>query len=244
MMYELFSQFSRFLSEPFFNIASITTGIPLLSAFVLGIVGALAPCQFTSNIGAITIYGNQSLQKGVAWKEVFLFILGKIFVFTALGLLVWGLGQEFQSSLTAYFPWIRKLMGPFFILIGLYLIGFLKMYWTLNFGRVPKNLTKGKFGAFFMGISFSLGFCPTMFVLFFGSLMRLVLSTSYGVTLPSIFAIGTSIPLIITILIIWYLEIDKSVMKKKGRKIGVIVQKVAGVLMVFLGILDTITYWT
>jgi len=243
-MYELFSQISRFFSEPFINIASSTSGIPLLSAFVLGIVGALAPCQFTSNLGAITIFSNQSLQKGIAWKEVFSFILGKIFVFTGLGLLVWVLGQEFQSSLTSYFPWIRKLIGPFFILIGLYLIGFLKMYWTLHIGRVPEKLKKGKFGAFFMGISFSLGFCPTMFVLFFGSLMPLVISTSYGVTLPSIFAIGTSIPLIMTILIIWYLEIDKSVMKKKGRKIGFVVQKMAGVFMVLLGILDTITYWT
>lgn len=129
-MYDIFSQISRFLSEPFINIASSTTGIPLLSAFILGVVGALAPCQFTSNLGAIAIYGNQSLKKGIAWKKVTFFILGKIFVFSGLGLIVWMLGQEFQSTLTAYFPWIRKMIGPLFILIGLYMIGLLKMYWS------------------------------------------------------------------------------------------------------------------
>ncbi|NNU89882.1 sulfite exporter TauE/SafE family protein, partial [Anoxybacillus sp. CHMUD] len=30
---------------------------------------------------------------------------------------------------------------------------------------------------------------------------------------------------------------------KKGRQVGGIVQKTAGIVMVLLGILDTITYW-
>lgn len=60
-MYQVFSDISNFLSNPFFNLANQWEGIPLLSAFILGLVGALAPCQFTGNIGAITIYGNRSL---------------------------------------------------------------------------------------------------------------------------------------------------------------------------------------
>lgn len=56
---------------------------------LLGIVGTLAPCQLTGNISAITLYGNQSLQKRYAWKHILLFILGKIIAFTTLGLLVW-----------------------------------------------------------------------------------------------------------------------------------------------------------
>ncbi|OEH92360.1 sulfite exporter TauE/SafE family protein [Bacillus solimangrovi] len=243
-MYEFFSQISNFLSAPFINMSYGVKGIPLLSAFILGIIGALAPCQFTGNLGAITIYGNKSLQKEIVWKEVSLFIFGKIFVFSSLGFVVWLLGKEFQQSLIIFFPWIRKAIGPLLILIGLYLVGLFKMNWTVNFGKIPDKFINGKLGAFFMGVSFSLGFCPTMFVLFFISLMPIVLSTPFGAVLPTIFAIGTSLPLIIAVSLIWYFGIDGKSMKKRGRKFGKSVQFIAGIIMLLLGILDTLTYWT
>lgn len=244
-MYEFFSQISNILSQPFLTLRYSTSSIPILSAFILGIIGALAPCQFTGNLGAITIYGNKSIQKSMAWTEVFLFILGKIVVFSGLGLIVWLLGSEFQSTLTFYFPWIRRIVGPMLIFIGLFMIGLIKFRKSLSLGSIPDRfLRKGKLGSFLMGVSFSLGFCPTMFVLFFVTLMPMVLSVSYGVILPSIFAIGTSLPLIIAIFLIWYFELSGKLMKKKGRKLGSIVQKVAGWIMTILGILDTLTYWT
>lgn len=242
-MYSFLSQISNLLSQPFLNIANSTTAIPILSAFVLGIVGAMAPCQITGNLGAITLYSNQSLQKGIAWKELLLFILGKIIAFSGLGLIVWLMGKEIQSTLTLYFPWLRKLIGPILILVGLYLLGLFKMYWNVTLFKIPERfLKKGKIGSFLMGFGFSLAFCPTMFVLFFVTLMPLVYSTSYGVILPSIFAIGTSIPVIFFIFILWYLGFSGTLMKK-GRQAGRFVQKAAGIVMILLGILDTITYW-
>lgn len=98
-MYQLFSEISNLLSQPLINIGLNTASIPLLSAFVLGIVGAVAPCQFTGNLGAITVYVNQSLQKSVAWRGVFFFILGKIVVFTTFGLLIWFVGNEVKETL-------------------------------------------------------------------------------------------------------------------------------------------------
>lgn len=243
-MYQLFSQMSNFFSEPFINIGLSTTSIPILSAFVLGIVGALAPCQFTGNLGAITVYGNQSIQKNVAWKGILFFTLGKIIVFSSLGFLVWVVGSEVRFSLITYFPWIRKIVGPMFIIIGLFMLGIIKFHKTISFGSIPEKLQKkGNLGAFLMGVSFTLGFCPTMFTLFFITLMPMATSVSYGAVLPIIFAIGTSLPLIIAIVLIWYLGLGGSLIKKKGRKLGGIVQKLAGGFMIILGILDTITYW-
>jgi cytochrome c-type biogenesis protein len=243
-MYEFFTRISYSLSEPFFNVFYNVESIPLIAAFVLGLVGALAPCQFTGNLGAITLYGNRSLQKSIPWKEAIFFTLGKIVVFSSLGLLVWVLGQEFQQSLTQYFSWVRKGLGPLLILIGLFMIGIIKMNWTFSIGKLPERLFKqGNFGAFLMGASFSLGFCPTMFILFFVTLMPMVVSTSYGVVLPSIFAIGTSLPLLLALLFIWYFNFGGKVMKKKGRRLGYYVQRIAGWMMIILGILDTITYW-
>lgn len=235
---------SNYFSQPLINIGLSTKSIPILSAFILGLVGALAPCQLTGNLGAITVYGNKSIQKDLAWKEVLFFTLGKILVFSGFGLLVWILGREVQTALTVYFPWLRRIIGPMFIIIGLFLLGIIKFNKTIAIGRIPERLQqKGNLGAFLMGVSFTLGFCPTMFVLFFITLMPMAMSVSYGAFLPGIFAIGTSLPLIIAIFLMWYFELGSTYMKKKGRKLGSLIQKIAGVIMLVLGVLDTITYW-
>jgi cytochrome c-type biogenesis protein len=244
-MYEWFSQISQFLSQPFLSLKYATEGIPIVTAFILGIIGALAPCQFTGNLGAMTIYGNQSLQTRIAWTEMLFFIVGKMVVFTGLGLIVWMLGSEVQTNLTLIFPWVRKAFGPLLIFVGLFMIGIIKFRKTLTLGSIPERLLKkGKLGAFLLGVSFTLGFCPTMFILFFVTLMPITLSVSYGPILPTIFAIGTSLPLILAIILIWYFGLSGKLMKKSGRKLGTIVQKLAGAFMLILGILDTLTYWS
>ncbi|WP_249712858.1 sulfite exporter TauE/SafE family protein, partial [Bacillus cereus] len=63
--------------------------------------------------------------------------------------------------------------------------------------KLPPIVKEGNLGAFLMGASFSIAFCPTMFVLFCVWLMPIVASTSYGFILPSIFGVATAVPLII-----------------------------------------------
>lgn len=94
-----------------------------------------------------------------------------------------------------------------------------------------------------MGVMFSIAFCPTMFVLFFLSLIPTVISTSYGLILPAVFGVATSLPILIVLGVMEYLHVDRRSMKT-GRKIGSIVQKAAGALLVVFGVLDTVTYWT
>lgn len=115
-MYIFISKISSWLSQPFFNMANALEGFPIVFAFVLGIVGALAPCQFVANVSAVTLYGNRSLQRKIVWKDILGFIFGKIVAFSFLGILIWILGREIEQTLTMYFPWIRKLMGPLLII--------------------------------------------------------------------------------------------------------------------------------
>ena len=243
-MYSLLSQISSVLSRPFFTIANSLESWPILFALILGLVGALAPCQLTGNISAVTLYGNRSIQKKIAWKDVTYFTLGKIAAFSLLGILVWLLGKGFEQNLPLFFPWLRKLMGPLLIFVGLFMMGFIKLKGTFNLLNLSKEYKhENPFASFMLGLSFSLAFCPTMFILFFVTLMPVVLSSSYGFILPSIFAIGTAIPLLIIIFIIWFLG-GSGVVIKRGRKFGMFVQRIAGALMLMLGIFDTITYWS
>lgn len=241
-MFDLYYQISGMLSEPIHGLAYGFQHIPLLFAFFLGLVGAVAPCQLTSNVSAITIYGNKSLVDRVPWLHIFLFIFGKIVVFSALGIVIWLLGQEVNSTLTELFPVIRKVIGPLLIIIGLFMIGLFRINKSLGRIKLPEKLKDSYLGSFLMGVSFTLAFCPTMFILFIMTLMPVVLTTSYGVVLPSIFGFGTSLPLLLVIFLIWYFGASGAILKK-SRKIGAIAQKVAGGILLLIGIFDTMTYW-
>ncbi|RDU36498.1 sulfite exporter TauE/SafE family protein [Neobacillus piezotolerans] len=242
-MYQVLTDISNFLSTPFLSMLNSSGQLPILAAFLLGIVGALAPCQLTGNISAITFYGNKSVQETGQVANAVFFILGKIIVFSLLGLSVWSIGREFQDTLITFFAASRKAIGPFIILLGLFLAGVFKLgFLNKLLSFVPVVRSGGKWGSFLMGAAFSISFCPTMFILFFITLMPIVLSTSYGAFLPPIFAIGTSLPLIVFLLIISFLGIDGALLRK-SRKIGFYVQKTAGIFLIMIGILDTITYW-
>ncbi|WP_223265754.1 urease accessory protein UreH domain-containing protein [Bacillus wiedmannii] len=238
-MFSTISEWSYQLMSPLMDVANATKSIPLLFAFLLGIVGTLAPCQLTGNISAITLYGNQSLQKGHAWKHILLFILGKIIAFTTLGLFVWFLGKEIQQILTLYFPWLRKIIGPLLILMGLMLAGIIK---GRNFFPIKFIRKQNEVGSCLLGFFFSLAFCPTMFVLFFGTLIPLSFSYNYGYLFPTFFSIGTALPIVVFIFIIFYLGLNGALLKK-SRKIGKIIQLITGVLLILIGLYDTTLYW-
>ncbi|WP_257141020.1 sulfite exporter TauE/SafE family protein [Bacillus wiedmannii] len=238
-MFSTISEWSYQLMSPLMDVANATKSIPLLFAFLLGIVGTLAPCQLTGNISAITLYGNQSLQKGHAWKHILLFILGKIIAFTTLGLFVWFLGKEIQQILTLYFPWLRKIIGPLLILMGLMLAGIIK---GRNFFPIKFIRKQNEVGSFLLGFFFSLAFCPTMFVLFFGTLIPLSFSYNYGYLFPTFFSIGTALPIVILLFIISYLGLNGALLKK-SRKIGKTIQLIAGILLILIGLYDISLYW-
>ncbi|QKS72676.1 sulfite exporter TauE/SafE family protein [Paenalkalicoccus suaedae] len=241
-MFDYVERISAILREPFMNAALAFESTPIVFAFVLGIVGALAPCQFSGNLSAITLYGSRSLREGISWPETFFYTLGKIVAFTGLGALVWLIGQEFQRELTPYFPWLRRIVGPTLIIMGLYMIGAFRLTQTVSLWRQRTERIKGKGGAFMLGFSFSLAFCPTMFILFFGLLMPLTFTSSVGGALPAVFAVGTALPFLFIIGSIWFLGAG-SALVKKGRRVGRYVQYVAGAVLIVIGVLDIVTFW-
>src|SRR5699024_12747826 len=123
MLYDFFNQISSTLIGPIMDIAYGLEHLPLLFAFFLGVVGAVTPCKLTNNISAITIYGNKSLVDKVPWLHVLLFVLGKILVYSVLGIIIWLLGKEVYSTLSQIMPMIRKAIGPLLIIIGLFMLG-------------------------------------------------------------------------------------------------------------------------
>src|SRR5699024_11297761 len=107
----------------------------------------------------------KSLVDKVPWLHVLLFVLGKILVYSVLGIIIWLLGKEVYSTLSQIMPMIRKAIGPLLIIIGLVMLGLFQWSKTGRIFNLPKKVFKFSYlSSFLMGVSFSLTFCITMFV--------------------------------------------------------------------------------
>ncbi|WP_336775255.1 urease accessory protein UreH domain-containing protein [Paenibacillus sp. MMO-58] len=246
-MYTFFSEISRLLSSPFADIA-ISSKIAFLAALFFGFAGSVAPCQLTANLGSITYFGNKYMNERLAGMEFLLYLIGKITVYSVFGLLFWTFGQRVSIDSIPIFVYARKFVGPLFILMGLFFIGAIKLN-RLSFGfRLSAYVQKlsqragSKGGAFLMGVAFSLGFCPTMVLLFFGWMMPVAMQSSYGFILPSVFAVGTALPLLLFFALVIGFGLERTAMKK-AKKWGNMIYKISGIFLIVLGISDTITYW-
>jgi cytochrome c biogenesis protein CcdA len=137
----------------------------------------------------MTLYGSRSFREKIPWLHIWMFIIGKLVVFSLLGLIFWLLGKDVFQQLQSMFPWLRKAIGPLLVIIGAYLVGVIKFNKTVTLFKVPERLSsqQSPWGSFFLGSSFTLAFCPTMFVLFFLTLMPIVVATPYGAVMPMVF---------------------------------------------------------
>lgn len=245
-MYSFFSQISAWLSEPFGNMA-YSSNIALFAALFFGFIGSVAPCQISANIGAITYFGNRQMQEKMFGFELMLYLLGKMLVFSVFGLLFWLFGQSLSQSSIPVFVYARKMVGPILILIGVFMLGWFRFsgfgHRISGFVQAFSLRVGGKSGAFLMGVAFSLGFCPTMFSVFFGGVMPLAIQSGYGFLLPPVFAVGTAMPLLLFAGLAVGFGLDRR-MIKRAKTWGKRVQIGAAVLFILLGISDTLTYWT
>jgi cytochrome c-type biogenesis protein len=143
---------------------------------------------------------------------------------------------------------VRKAIGPLLILAGLYFFGFLRFRASIGErfsdwlkSKIPQN---GTWGAFGLGSAFALAFCPTLLWLFFGILVPLGVKTTGGVLLPSVFALGTVLPLLfLAIILADGTDIFKKKYLKKMRSLNRVMTKIAGIIFILAGINDTFVYW-
>lgn len=66
------------------------------------------------------------------------------------------------------------------------------------------NKAKGSIGALVLGVIFSLAFCPTSGIFYFGMLIPLAASESEGYLLPVIYAVATGLPVMLVAWILAY----------------------------------------
>ncbi|MBI3988876.1 MAG: sulfite exporter TauE/SafE family protein [candidate division NC10 bacterium] len=244
--YHVLSQLSLSVSAPFYALAD-RVELPLLSALLFGLIGALSPCQLTTNASAMAYVSRRLGEARIAWKETVAFTLGKVLVYTIVGGLVILAGIELEAASIPVVKAARKAVGPLLIVIGLSFLGLFRLKGSVGEGfrawlkaRIPQQ---GVLGAFLMGIAFSFAFCPTLFWLFFGLTIPLGLGTSGGLIYPGIFALGTTLPLLAFTALFSFSSQWAEASLKRSTAVHRLLSRIVGIIFVVMGMNDTFTYW-
>ncbi|MDD2516420.1 MAG: aromatic aminobenezylarsenical efflux permease ArsG family transporter [Candidatus Gracilibacteria bacterium] len=184
----------------YINLIIDNYNIPLLTAFLIGIMTSISPCPLATNITAISYISKDIKNPKKIIIHGFFYTLGRVFSYTMIASLIYYGFSQFQIS-KIFQGWGDKILGIILVFIGLVMLDIVK----INFGKGSKTIgkikeylsNKGYVGTFLLGALFALAFCPYSGVLYFGVLIPLVLNSSSGLLLPSVFALGTSIPVLI-----------------------------------------------
>lgn len=245
--YSLLSQLNAVLSGPL-DALSGRLGIPVLSAFILGLVGATAPCQLSANLAALAYLSRQGRDPRLGASSIAAYLLGKVLIYTLIGLVVLGFGLTVVStSSVPFFSVVRKAMGPALVLGGLLMAGVVRLPFSVG-DRLSHRFAvgargKGSWGAFLLGAGFSLAFCPTLFVLFFALLMPMSLRSPGGLTFPGFFAVGTATPLLILGPLISFGLMESHGLARRARRLDAVLRPMTGAVFVLLGLSEIVNYW-
>ena len=175
------------------------TEYSFLTAIVLGLMTAISPCPLATNISAIGFISRDLNNPKRVFVSGLLYTLGRIISYTALALIIFFGASKMNISML-FQGWGEKLLGPVMILIGLFMLGVIKLRFPALSGLTEKigDKSKGSYlGSLFLGMVFALAFCPYSGVLYFVMLIPMTVASASGLYLPVLFAIATGLPVVI-----------------------------------------------
>ena len=213
--------------------------IPVLSAFILGLMTAISPCPLATNITATAFISKNISSKRKVFLSGLLYSLGRGFSYTIIGLILYFGASKFHIA--RFFNQNgEKYLGPLLIIIGLIMLNIIKLnFWgKLNFQEKlsEKFKNKGLVGSFLIGIIFALAFCPYSGALFFGMLIPMTIASVNGLYLPIVFALGTGLPVILFTYLIAFTVGKVGVFYKRITKIEKVMRTIAGIVFILTGL--------
>ncbi|PLX70255.1 MAG: cytochrome C biogenesis protein [Denitrovibrio sp.] len=218
--------------------------ISLYTAVFAGLLSFLSPCVLPLLPGYLSFMSGESLEtlqnndKKAARVKVFLgavfFGLGFMLIFVLLGASATKVGELLQS----YKLIIGRIAGIVIIVLGLHMMGILRINKLLVQKKWNYSSKSGKpfyINAFLLGIAFVFGWTPCV-----GPVLAGIFTLAAGestawdwIKLLMAFGFGLWIPFLISALAVGFVM---NSMKKIG-KVVVVVEKLSGMLLIFIGVL-------
>jgi len=171
--------------------------LDIFSAFWLGILTSISPCPLATNVAAISFVArNLGSPQKVLWSGV-LYSAGRMIVYVAIAVLAVASLLSLPEVSFYLESNMHKIIGPLLIVVGVVLLDVLPISFSTSFLSNSVQARAGKWGIWgsgLLGVVFALTFCPLSAALFFGSLIPLAVDGRSAVLMPSVYGLGTALP--------------------------------------------------
>lgn len=215
-------------------------GVTYGGAFVAGLLSFLSPCVLPVVPGYISYMSGLSLedvksarrsQMRLILVNSLLFVIGFSVVFVAMGATATYLGNVLLNNRF----WIEKIAGVVIVVFGLHLTGILPIRFLYMERRANVSRSASFLSSFVMGLAFAFGWSPCIGPVLAGVLVvasRFETATQ-GVMLLSAYSLGLGLPfLAVGMAMSSFLSFFDRVKRHLN-----LVEKIAGVLLIILGVL-------
>lgn len=226
------------------------TDLNIVVAFTAGVFSFLSPCvlpiipsylSFVSGVSLEEMRANQ-VDNRLRWRVALnslAFILGFSLVFVSLGASASFVGGLFIG----YRGWIRVLGGIFIVLVGIYLMGFLKLPFLDRYLQFHlKDKPVGYLGSVLVGITFAVAWTPCVGPIL-GAILTLAGTSTQverGILLLATYAAGLGLPFFLSSIAINSFFHFSRLFRRYVQAVHV----AGGVLLVIVGVLLITDYIT
>ena len=185
------------------------SNIPVITAFLLGLLTAISPCPLATNITAIGFISKDIGNRNKIFLGGLLYTLGRVVAYTVLGIILISILKEGSSMFSlqkGINEYSEMLIAPVLIFVGVFMLFGdrlnLPIFGFSGTGRTEK--LKGNLGSLLLGVLFALAFCPTSGLFYFGMLIPMSATEPGGYLLPVVYAVATGLPVVLVAWILAY----------------------------------------
>ena len=207
----------------------------LFLAFAAGVLSFVSPCvlpiypSFLSYVTGVSVdrlsEGSRAVRSRVL-KHSLAFFAGFSVIYVALGLTASALGSFFYSSRS----WLPVVGGIFIILMGLSLMGILRLPFLMrDTRRQLASRPEGYLGSALVGLTFAAGWTPCIGPILGAVLALAATSPGYGGLLLLAYSVGFALPFV-------GMAYALGSVRKLARY-SLVIERVGGAVMVVMGLL-------
>jgi cytochrome c-type biogenesis protein len=212
----------------------------VVSALWLGILTSISPCPMATNVTAISfIAGNLESSKKVLLSGL-LYSAGRMLAYVVIAVLAVASLLSLPDVAFYLEVYMGKIIGPLLILVGIVLLDLIPIPFTASLpgsGKLQERAGRwGIWGAALLGIIFALTFCPLSGALFFGSLIPLAVDGKSAVLMPSLYGLGTALPVVACSCVIAFSVKSLGVFFQRLTQVEKWVRRITAVIFIFAGL--------
>lgn len=215
-----------------------STDIPLLTAFVLGLLTALNPCQLAISVSALAY----EYRSGKGFMEGVMYAFGRTITYVMLGWVLMCLigGGKNIKGFELLLSKGETVLPYILIIIGIFMISraFHHHEHEENcHNSKPLIKRNGPLGSLILGMTLALAFCPESAVFYFGLMIPLAMSSSISIFIPIVYALACAIPVVIIAYLMSKTYSQAQKISKSFDLFQQILNGITGILFIIIAIL-------